>query len=322
MNRRDWLQMAGTAALGMSGSSFLLTEEYAEAAAKTATGAKSKVVTLVHTNDTHSRIDPYTKGKYKGLGGIARRATMISQVRQQNPATLVLDAGDFFQGTPYFNMFKGRIELMAMSQCGYHYATLGNHDFDLGGEWLLTALSRHARFPILCANLDFQDPRAEKLIRPYAVRMVGGRKIGIIGLCIQLEGLVAGKLWKGVKYKDPLLLTKQLVSRLRKQEKCDAVVVLSHLGYTPYRNQPSDQQLARNVDGIDVIIGGHTHTFLMTPKQVTSVGGHKTRIYQVGHSGLVLGQIDLVFDDKGGVSTYDSLHPINPRYKFRNRSYK
>lgn len=267
-------------------------------------------VSLLHTNDTHSRIEPFTRGRYKGMGGVSRRATLISSLKKANPSTLVVDAGDIFQGTPYFNMFKGEVELRAMSMAGYDLATLGNHDFDLGAQWLLKMAHQHARFPFVSANLTFSQPEAQKLIRPYHIRTFAGWKVGFIGLGVRFKGLTAAHLHQGVRYVEPIAVAKKLVHQLRVKMGCDAVVVLSHLGYTGFDGEPGDLDLARLVPGIDVIIGGHTHTFLHQPKVVVGANQHKTYIAQVGHSGIYLGHINLVFSPGKKVSVQSKVHPI------------
>lgn len=269
-----------------------------------------KQVSILHTNDTHSRIDPFAKGRYKGLGGIARRAALIQQIKRQYPHTLVVDAGDIFQGTPYFNMFRGKLELKSMSLAGYDFSTLGNHDFDLGADWFLEVAKKHAAFPFVTSNLHFTQKGASQLVKSYAIKVVNGLKIGLFGLGVRFRGLVAASLHKGVSYHSPVPIAKRIVSTLRNTHKCHAVVLLSHLGYTGFDGEPGDQDIARQVPGIDVIIGGHTHTFLKKPTLVKAPDGRSTHIFQVGHSGVMLGHIVLTFDAKGSLSIQNKVHPI------------
>jgi 5'-nucleotidase len=222
----------------------------------------------------------------------------------------VVDAGDIFQGTPYFNLFHGRVELETMSRAGYDIATLGNHDFDLGAEWLLTALERYASFAMCSSNLVFSHPSAGKLIKPYLLREVGGRRLGFFGLTIQLQGLVPVELWKGVRYLEPIRVARQMVKLLREKHHCDAVILLSHLGYTGFQQEPGDIDLAKAVKGIDLIVGGHTHTFLDKPHWVRYADGTETAIVQVGHSGIYLGQVDLHFSERRPVRVEQHALPI------------
>lgn len=303
MDRRLFLQRIGQAACA---ASLVGCSAWAKAPPP-----KANVITLLHTNDTHSRIDPFTTGPYKGQGGIAQRAAWIRAFRAKQPHTLVIDAGDIFQGTPYFNLFHGRVELETMSLAGYDIATLGNHDFDLGAEWLLTAIERYAKFSFCSANLQFSQAAAQKQIRPYILRTIGGRKLGFFGLGIRCEGLIPTHLWRGVHYLDPIAVSRKMVQLLRGYHQCDAVIALSHLGFVGYRSEPGDMDLAKQVRGIDLIVGGHTHTFLSTPKRISNPFQEQTHIVQVGHSGVWLGQVDLHFTD-GHVDVQGTAHPITP----------
>jgi 5'-nucleotidase len=257
-------------------------------------------VTLLHTNDTHSRLEPFEKGKLAGLGGIARRASLIRAIRAEQPHTLVLDAGDTFQGTPYYNAFAGHAEFETMTAAGYDCVTLGNHDFDKGVEALVSAMQK-ARFSFVSANYDIDAPGLRERVAPYEVRTVGGRRIGLFGLGVSFSGLVSGSLHAGVRYRPPVAAARTAVETLRTTQGVDAVVLLSHLGYFGHGNEPGDVELAEAVPGIDVIIGGHTHTFLDVPHVVTHRAGGQTAIVQVGSSGTHLGRVDLEFG-AGGVA--------------------
>ena len=279
---------------------------------RVAEAKRAQKVTLLHTNDTHSRIEPFASGRYKGMGGIARRAALIAEIKRSCPATLVLDAGDVLQGTPYFNMFKGSVEFEVMRRAGYDFAAIGNHDFDAGAERLLFLAKHHGKFPLLSANLLFSQPGAERLVRPYVIREVGGWKIGIFGLGIRFKGLVPSALHRGVRYVDPIPIARKLVKVLREQHRCDAVILLSHLGLTGFDREAGDRDVAREVPGIDVILGGHTHTFLARPVEVRGSDGRVTRIYQVGHSGLYLGQIELSFSPADDLGVRQRALPVMP----------
>ncbi|GAB4125394.1 MAG: metallophosphatase [Raineya sp.] len=255
-------------------------------------------ITILHTNDMHSRVEPFPNDgrKNAGLGGMARRATLIKKIREQEPNVLLFDAGDIIQGTPYFNFFGGEVELKLMSQMSYDAATLGNHDFDNGIKGL-EAMLPFAKFPYLVANYDFSGEAGLKnAFQPYKIFQKQDVKIGVFGLGIQLKGLVLDKHFGATKYIDPVGVAKEMVQTLKAQ-KCDLIVCLSHLGYK-YDNEPkiSDVSLAQQVEGIDLIIGGHTHTFLDTPEKVTHRSGHSTLINQVGWAGIRLGRVDFVLE--------------------------
>ncbi|PKQ70451.1 Calcineurin-like phosphoesterase [Raineya orbicola] len=256
-------------------------------------------ITILHTNDMHSRIEPFPNDgrKFAGLGGMARRAELIKQIRSQEANVLLLDAGDIIQGTPYFNFYGGEVELKLMSQMGYDAATIGNHEFDNGIAGFNKFLP-HANFPYLIANYDFSGEESLKnAFQPYKIFEKQGIRIGVFGLGIQLKGLVLDKFYGNTKYLDPVGTAKEMVQTL-KAKKCDLIICLSHLGYR-YDDEPhkiSDYKLAQAVEGIDLIIGGHTHTFLDKPEQVTHPNGHITLINQVGWAGIRLGRVDFIFE--------------------------
>lgn len=266
-------------------------------------------VTLLHTNDTHSRLDPFENGKLAGLGGIARRATLIRRIRAQNPHTLVLDAGDTFQGTPYYNTFAGHAEFESMSAAGYDCVTLGNHDFDKGVEGLVSAMQK-ARFTFVCANYDIDPPDLRARVAPYEVRVVGGRRIGLFGMGVGFKNLVANNLHAGVRYRPAVAVGREMVRTLRAREGVDAVVLLSHLGYFGHEDEPGDVEFAEAVPGIDVIVGGHTHSFLDKPHVVDHKTGGRTHIVQVGFAGTHLGQVDLIFGATGAAQVASTIHPV------------
>ncbi|MGV3538184.1 MAG: bifunctional metallophosphatase/5'-nucleotidase [Rufibacter sp.] len=306
MKRREFIKntVAGTAGLALLGVPGL---------AQAASGAPIKL-TILHTNDMHSRIDPFPNDGRKngGMGGMARRASMVKQIRAQERNVLLLDAGDIWQGTPYFNFFGGELEYKLMTQMGYDAATLGNHDFDNGLEGLQKQLP-HAGFPFLIANYDFSDTILKDRFKPYKVFVKDGVRVGVFGLGIQLAGLVADKNFAGTKYLDPVATAEKMVKTLREEEKVDLVICLSHLGYKYDSQKISDRRLAQQVSGIDLIIGGHTHTFLDEPEKITHSSGHITLVNQVGWSGINLGRIDFTFDrkNKSKTATTASVLPLN-----------
>ncbi len=258
---------------------------------------------VLHTNDTHSRMDPFPLdgGPFAGLGGAARRATLIRRVREANEHVLLLDSGDIFQGTPYFNFFGGELEFRAMTAMGYDVATLGNHDFDNGVDGLARMLPE-ADFDFVSANYDVSDSALAERVEPWTVRELGGVKVGIFGLGIAFEKLVLASLHRGVEYTDPFAAARTSCQELRDQG-CELVICLSHLGYSyPDRSRPSDITLAEAVPDIDLVLGGHTHTFL-DEADVFEQGQTKfTLVNQVGWGGMRLGRIDVTFDAKGSAS--------------------
>ena len=255
-----------------------------------------KLITILHTNDTHSQIDPLpdNDGQYPGRGGVARRATLVKRVRKENPNTLLLDAGDSFQGTPYFNFYKGEVEFKSMSLIGYDAATLGNHEFDNGVDSLAAAM-KFANFDFVSSNYDVRGTPLESRVKPYAVRVVGGMRVGLLGLGVSPERLITPANFKGVKFIDPVQAAREVVAKLRGPERCTLVLGMSHLGYFP-ENRPGgvgDSQVAAQVDGIDFIASGHTHTFMRQPVIAKTPSGGNTIIFQVGRSGIYVGRVDL-----------------------------
>jgi 5'-nucleotidase len=257
-----------------------------------------KRITILHTNDTHSHIDtfPSDDGKYPNLGGIAKRATLIEQIRKENPNTLLLDAGDIFQGTPYFNYYGGELEFKLMSKLKYDASTIGNHDFDNGIDGLYAQLP-HASFDFISANYDFKNTVMSDKTHPHKVFEKNGIKIGVFGLGVELDGLVDKKLYKETVYLDPLEIAEEQTRILKEDLKCDLIICLSHLGYKYSKNPEKicDITLAEKTKNIDLIIGGHTHTFLDEPTKVINAAGAETLVNQVGCYGVNVGRVDFVF---------------------------
>jgi len=260
--------------------------------------AGETLITILHTNDTHSQIDPIPANDktYAGKGGVARRASLVKRIRQENPNTLLIDAGDAFQGTPYFNFYKGEVEYKAMSAIGYDVGTLGNHEFDNGVESLAAAL-KFANFDFVSANYDVQGTVLEGRIKPYVVRNLDGIRIGLFGLGISPVALITPANFKGLTYRDPITVSRDVVKTLREKERCALVVCMSHLGYyeKPKPSEVGDSQVAAQVDGIDFIASGHTHTFMEQPVPVRQPSGAQTLIFQVGRSGIYVGRVDFTF---------------------------
>ena len=294
MNRRNFLSntTASTAFIALGGlslNSCLLDTK--------------KKITILHTNDVHSHIDHFPKehSEFPNLGGLARRATLVESIRNENPNTLLFDAGDIFQGTPYFNFYGGELEFKLMSMLKYDAATIGNHDFDNGIDGLFAQLP-HAKFQLISANYDFSNTVMNGFTKPYEIYNVDGVKIGVYGLGIELEGLVAKKLFKETVYLNPFEIAQDTERKLKEDEKCDIVICLSHLGYQYESNKPDDLKLAANTKYTNLIIGGHTHTFLDKPTTAKNSVDVDVLVNQVGCYGVNLGRIDFYFDNKNNIS--------------------
>jgi 5'-nucleotidase len=291
-NRRDFLKtLAGSAALvGLSNFPLDLLAKH-----------ELEKITILHTNDVHSHIDPFPLNdpKYPGLGGVARRAALIKKIRAEEKNVLLLDSGDIFQGTPYFNMYGGEVEMKLMSEMGYDASTIGNHDFDNGMDGLARQLP-HANFPLLCSNYDFSDTPLHNKTQPTKIIEKGGIRIGLFGLGIELEGLVEKKLYGNTVYLDPVAKAETYSRHLKEEKKCDLVICLSHLGYKYNEEKISDEILARQSRNIDLILGGHTHTFLDQPVRTKNRDGKEILIAQVGWAGIKLGRIDFYIEKNSG----------------------
>lgn len=256
--------------------------------------AADTIITILHTNDTHSQIDPLPANDANaGKGGVARRATLVKRIRHENPNTLLVDAGDVMQGTPYFNFYRGEVEYKAMSAIGYDAGTLGNHEFDNGVDALAAAL-KFANFDLVSANYDVKGTVLEGRVKPYVVKTLAGIRVGLFGLGVSPVALITPANFKGITYNDPVVSAREVVKTLREKERCALVVCMSHLGY--YENgDRGDSLIASQVDGIDFIAGGHTHTFMKEPVKTKQPCGAETLIFQVGKSGINVGRVDFTF---------------------------
>jgi len=288
LNRRKFISQSVLAAGSLLVGTKLNAAEWFDEPAK---------LTILHTNDVHSRIDPFPMdgGRNQGLGGVAPRSQLIRQIRSEEENVLLLDAGDIFQGTPYFNLFKGEPEIKAMAAMGYDASTVGNHDFDAGLQNLADQLNNHASFPMIISNYDFRGTPMQDKYVPYKIFKKGKIKIGVTGVGIELQGLVPESLYGNTKYLDPVEHANNTAALLKKK-KCDLIICLSHLGYKYQENKISDVTLAQQSENIDLIIGGHTHTFLDKPDVVKNRKGEDVVINQVGFGGINLGRLDFVFD--------------------------
>lgn len=254
-------------------------------------------ITILHTNDVHSRIDPFPAdaGENAGRGGFARRSSIINQIRSESEHLLLLDAGDILQGTPYFNMFGGELEFKLMSRMGYDAATIGNHEFDAGIDGLLKQWP-HINFPFVSSNYDFSDTALSGKVKKYLVLEKGRVKVGILGLGIELRGLVPESLFGNTRYLDPLPIANQMATFLKEEKKCDYIICLSHLGLEYQTDKVSDTIIAKNSKNIDLIIGGHTHVFMESAIFEKNLAGQPVMINQVGRNGTMMGRIDLLFE--------------------------
>ena len=295
MNRKKFLSTIGGGTLALTlAPNLLLAENF-----KFLEQNSDYKLTILHTNDQHSRIEPFDSSysRNPNQGGFARRAALIQKIRGEEKNVLLLDSGDIFQGTPYFNFFGGELEFKLMSMMGYDASTMGNHDFDNGLEGFKKVLP-NAKFPFICSNYDFKNTILDGQTLPYKVFNKNGIKVGIFGVGIELAGLVGKKSYGETVWQNPIEIAQHYATFLRNEKKCDLVICLSHIGYD-YKDNPrkiSDKILASQTDGIDLILGGHTHTFLPEPQTFVNKSGKNVMVNQVGWAGLLLGKINFYFD--------------------------
>lgn len=249
--------------------------------------AQKKIV-ILHTNDTHSHIEPLPMtDKYNpGQGGAVNRKAIIDSVRRLEKNVLLIDAGDFVQGTPYFNMFKGRAEVDAMNMMKYDMTVIGNHEFDYGMDTMKMFFER-LKFPVLCCNYDFSQTVLKDVVKPYIILKKSGLKIGLIGVGIDPEGLVQKDKYTGLTFKPVIETVNHYAELLKKKEKCDLIICVSHIGYR------QDQVLADKSRHLDIIIGGHSHTFMKQPDIRKNLSGKEVMVYQTGKYGVNVGKIEV-----------------------------
>lgn len=251
-----------------------------------------KTLLVLHTNDTHSQVEPLSPGTKNGnMAGYARRHTLIDSIRKQGNEIVLVDAGDFSQGTPYYNFYHGRIEVEAMNSMMYDVVTLGNHEFDYGIDTLAAVLA-NAQFKIVCCNYDVTNTPLKDLVKPYVILHKQGLKIGVTGIGVNPQGLIYDKNFQGIIYNEPFAAVNKVAQHLKEKELCDVVICLSHLG-AEYKdeNLPSDVRLAEQSQHIDAIIGGHTHSYMQ--KKVANAIGDSIPVVQAGKSGAFLGKLTL-----------------------------
>jgi 5'-nucleotidase len=302
MKRKDFLKYSASAGAFIGLGGLTATASTFE------TENSLKHITILHTNDVHSHVRPFPESdpNYPNKGGVARRYSLIQKIREENPNTLLLDAGDIFQGTPFFNFYGGEIEFKLMSKLGYDAATLGNHDFDNGTDGLNAQLP-NAEFPFIISNYDFSNTVLDGKTKPYQIFKKAGVKIGVFGLGIELDGLVSKKNYKETQYLNPVEIAQQTVKTLKNEKACDLLICLSHLGYHYNSEKIDDKKLAQQTQDIDLILGGHTHTFLEKPTLVKNNQGKNVIINQVGWAGLNLGRIDFYLNHKNGNYSAEGL---------------
>ena len=263
---------------------------------------QSKTLYVLHSSDTHSRIDPIESKqsvRNANMGGVARKAGFVDQFRKQHPDMLLFDCGDISQGTPYYNMYQGDVEIKAMNLMKYDAMTIGNHEFDFGLD-NMARLFKMANFPVICSNYDFEGTVLEGLVKPYVVIKRNGLKIGLFALCPELEGLVQQSKCEGIVYHKPAAVANRMVMILREQEKCDVVICLSHLGIVPNPgvNEVYDNVVVPQTHGIDLVLGGHTHTFLEKPERVKDADGKEVPIMHIGNNGVYLSETVITLNKK------------------------
>ena len=261
----------------------------------TALADGDKRLVILHTNDTHSTIlpvSPFVEDTMKAdRGGFLRRIALIGEQRKSDPELLLFDSGDFSQGSSFFTLFNGEVEVSLMNRMHYDAGTLGNHEFDFGIENLATQL-RRANFPIVCANYDFGTTPLATLVRPYVVLKRKGLRIGVFGLSPQPEGLIATENYAGITFRDPVEVTREVVNTLRTKEKCDLVICLSHLGW-PAKDALSDSNVFTQTEGVDLVLGGHSHTFMKELEWLTDAQGKRVPVDQNGKHAIYVGRIVL-----------------------------
>jgi len=261
-------------------------------------GKKTSKLTILHTNDTHSNIDPFPSNhaKFPNMGGVAKRFELIQKIREEEENVLLLDAGDIFQGTPYFNKYGGVLEMKLMTVLGYDVATMGNHDFDGGMDGFLKA-KQFANFPFVCANYDFSETILKDQTLKNVILEKANLKIGVFGVGVELKGLVPDDKFGNTIYLDPIDTANKQAELLKKQG-CDLIICLSHLGFEYSSDKVSDKVLASKTRNIHLIIGGHTHTFLEKPAEIKNLDEQLVLINQVGWAGVQLGRLDFEIENK------------------------
>lgn len=266
-----------------------------------------KHLVILHTNDTHSQVEalPQNHPKYPGMGGYSRRSALVSKIRAEGHPVLLFDSGDIFQGTPYYNVYGGSVEIQLMSEIGYNGATIGNHEFDKGIDALASNIAQ-ADFPFICSNYNFRDNALGRLVKEYKIYESDGLKIGVFGLGIDPNGLISPSRFGNTKYLDPIIAAASISHKLKKDLHCNLVICLSHIGYKGEDGMLGDFELAKQSRNIDIILGGHSHTFLNKPVIMRNSEDKEVVICQEGFAGINLGRIDCYFGNGGSLLATDS----------------
>jgi len=273
---------------------------------------KAPVITIIHSNDTHSQIDPARSRQGEPQGGAVERAAILEHFRQHiDEDLLYFDCGDMVQGSPYFNIFNGELEVLCMNQQRVIASTLGNHEFDNGLESLNTMLSK-AEFPLICCNYHCEGTPVEQRVIPRMVLVNHGVKIGVTGASVSPDGLIFARNWQGIEFEDPITAVNREAALLRK-EGCDLVIVLSHLGYqaapAPGHQAVFDSDLAMASSDIDIILGGHSHTNIERGTYVKNQKGNRVLITQTGGKGDPMGLVTVAM--KKGSSYPDCNYSVD-----------
>ena len=265
----------------------------------TVSAKKQKQLVILHTNDTHSTILPLNPNlddqDLAGRGGFLRRINMIKEQRQQHPDLLLFDSGDFSQGSGYYTLFKGEVEIGLMNQMGYECSTIGNHEFDFGMD-NMARIFKMAKFPIVCSNYDFTGTVLEGIVKPYITIRRGDLKIGVFALDPPLKGLVFDGNCEGITFLDPAETGQKYIDLLRKQEKCDIVICISHLGWE--RSVYPDEMFLSLTEGCDLVLGGHTHTYMPVLEFAPDKNGKQIPVDQNGKHGVFVGKLILNLEKK------------------------
>lgn len=262
-----------------------------------ASSAQERHLLVLHTSDTHSCVEPVSRNfsdtAQAGKGGFLRRAALVKQLRKERPELLLLDCGDFSQGSAYYNLYHGEVEVKLMNAMGYDACTIGNHEFDFGLD-NLARLIRMADFPFVCCNYDFTGTPCERLVKPYTIIERAGVRVGILGVGPQPDGLVTKSNYEPMKYTDPAVAAQPVINLLRNQEHCDLVICLSHLGLA--KGKGYDEDFIARTTGIDLLLGGHTHTYLSHLAHAIDKAGHEVMIDHMGKNGRFVGSMDITLD--------------------------
>lgn len=303
MQRRDFLKALG---LTVGGAALLGP---APLFARPQTPASALRLTILHTTDVHSWLEPMARGPHEGLGGVAARAAVVKKIREQYENVLLIDSGDILMGTPYFTVYEGEPDVRSMSLMGYDCAAIGNHDFDAGIDRLADLADNHANFPMLAGNYDFDGTPMEGKSKPWIVKELHGARIGILGMNIRLEGLVPGELFGDTRYINPMERIPALARHLRHEERCDFIICCSHASLGGRGDEPGDRHVIAEVPEIDLVLSGHNHQLFSAPEVTGREGAPEGYVLQSGWGGTHFGflQFDLYARGEREIS---SLGPI------------